>query len=368
MIIKSLEFWHDYRLQWDPEDYDNMTDAFMRLSDIWSPPLLLNNAAKEISIMNDASSLSSLSILVFNIGLVAWLAPANFLAQCTINIKYYPFDSQSCHVVVSSWLFLDYHIPITSPSDTINFDIYEQNGEWDITGSSVQNISRILSGHHMPAVKFTLNLSRKYSYYLMNMLLPVIILAVMAPFVFLLPAASGEKIGYALTILLSLSVVMTLVSDNIPPTSTNTCILSVYLLMIFMICSLETLLTVWICRIHDIKVTNQQLGHKMNKFTSLLVVIMRYRRQNKSDKLDLLVSKNTIATVHDLEIVKDSKVGSEVKKAWKEETDTETKIEYTPDELIYLFDRFNFYMFIILTVVVTAIIMVVLQIGGQAKQ
>lgn len=85
---------------------------------------------------------------------------------------------------------------------------------------------RVLSGHHMPAVQFTLHLSRKYSYYLMNMLLPVVILAIMAPFVFLLPPASGEKIGYALTILLSLSVVMTLVSDNIPPTSHHTCLLS----------------------------------------------------------------------------------------------------------------------------------------------
>lgn len=73
-------------------------------------------------------------------------------------------------------------------------------------------------------------MTRKYSYYLMNMLLPVIVLAVMAPFVFVLPVESGEKIGFALTILLSLSVVMTIVSDNIPPTSTHVCVLSKYMI------------------------------------------------------------------------------------------------------------------------------------------
>lgn len=85
---------------------------------------------------------------------------------------------------------------------------------------------RVLLGNPLPAVQFITYLSRKYSYYLMNMVMPVIVLAVMEPFVFMLPVESGEKIGYALTILLSLSVVMTLVSDSIPPTSTPVCILS----------------------------------------------------------------------------------------------------------------------------------------------
>jgi hypothetical protein len=80
--------------------------------------------------------------------------------------------------------------------------------------------------HPLPGVKFTLSLKRKYSYYLMNMILPVIVLALMAPFVFILPVESGEKMGYCLTILLSLSVVMTLVSESIPPTSTHICVLS----------------------------------------------------------------------------------------------------------------------------------------------
>ena len=61
---------------------------------------------------------------------------------------------------------------------------------------------------------------------MVNMVLPVIILAVLGAFVFVLPVESGEKIGFALTILLSMSVVMTIVSDNIPPISTQTCQLS----------------------------------------------------------------------------------------------------------------------------------------------
>ena len=58
------------------------------------------------------------------------------------------------------------------------------------------------------------------------MIIPVVLLAILGAFEFALPVESGEKVGFALTILLSLSVVLGLVSDKIPPTSTNTCILS----------------------------------------------------------------------------------------------------------------------------------------------
>jgi len=67
---------------------------------------------------------------------------------------------------------------------------------------------------------------RKYAYYLMNLILPVIILSTMAPFVFLLPIETGDKSAFALTIMLSLSVVMATVSEYIPTTATKTCILS----------------------------------------------------------------------------------------------------------------------------------------------
>lgn len=101
---------------------------------------------------------------------------------------------------------------------------------WYISNSFLINIFggffRTLQGYVMPALQFSLQLERKYSYYLLNMILPVIFLAFLGAFVFLLPVESGEKNGFALTILLSLSVVMTIVSKSIPPTSTSICVLS----------------------------------------------------------------------------------------------------------------------------------------------
>jgi len=36
--------WNDARLTWTPSSYGNMNSTTMKMSDIWIPPLVLNNA------------------------------------------------------------------------------------------------------------------------------------------------------------------------------------------------------------------------------------------------------------------------------------------------------------------------------------
>ena len=66
---------------------------------------------------------------------------------------------------------------------------------------------------------------RKPDFYALNMILPVLLLAVMAVFVFMLPAESGEKIGFSLTVLLAFVVLMTILGDKMPSTADHTSLL-----------------------------------------------------------------------------------------------------------------------------------------------
>ena len=58
--------------------------------------------ATEVEMLGDDSSLSSTPVWVTSDGEVKWLAPANFESNCDINIQFYPFDKQSCDIIVSS--------------------------------------------------------------------------------------------------------------------------------------------------------------------------------------------------------------------------------------------------------------------------
>ncbi|XP_045167099.2 acetylcholine receptor subunit beta-type acr-3-like [Mercenaria mercenaria] len=199
-------------------------------------------------------------------------------------------------------------------------------------------MTRDLNGYLLPSVKFTVHLKRKYSYYLMNMLLPVVVLAAMAPFVFVLPVESGEKIGFALTILLSLSVVMTIVSENIPPTSTHICVLSVYLLTTFIICSLETLLTVFTCKLHELHNKTYVMGSGCQKVARVLAKITRYRRRPKTDDVTT-VKEDNIAQMMQEKVDLPKQIGRE-NSTWAENfsednhNEVGVKIEYNYEDMV----------------------------------
>ena len=70
-----------------------------------------------------------------------------------------------------------------------------------------------------PRIQFQLTLKRLRTYYVMNVILPVIFLSLTASLVFYLPAEAGEKIGMSMTVLLAYAVYLTIIADNMPQTS-----------------------------------------------------------------------------------------------------------------------------------------------------
>ena len=71
-----------------------------------------------------------------------------------------------------------------------------------------------------------MELKRKAQYSIINMLVPIILLSVMDLLVFWLPAESGEKVSLGITVLLSFSVFLLVVDEQIPRTSDAIPILS----------------------------------------------------------------------------------------------------------------------------------------------
>ena len=64
-----------------------------------------------------------------------------------------------------------------------------------------------------------LQLQRRRSFYILNIILPVLFLSVTSSLTFALPSDSGEKMGLSITVLLAYAVYLTLVTDSMPDTS-----------------------------------------------------------------------------------------------------------------------------------------------------
>lgn len=64
---------------------------------------------------------------------------------------------------------------------------------------------------------FNITLERRRAHYLVNLVLPGVIIAVLTCFTFLLPPGSGERTGLIITNMLALSVYVLIASEQIPP-------------------------------------------------------------------------------------------------------------------------------------------------------
>ncbi|XP_050409464.2 acetylcholine receptor subunit alpha-like [Patella vulgata] len=92
-------------------------------------------------------------------------------------------------------------------------------------------------------VTVRLTLTRRPTFILLNVYLPIIILSFLNAAVFAVPVDSGEKLSYVLTVLLSLAVFMSTVSGMLPTTSNHTPYITIYLSCLIVISTLSVLMT-----------------------------------------------------------------------------------------------------------------------------
>ena len=103
-----------------------------------------------------------------------------------------------------------------------------ENGIWILTDTHVE--AGILP-QGIQYLTATFHIKRRASFYLVNLLLPISTMGVLNLLVFLLPANSGERVGYSITLLLAIAVFLTIAAEHLPKTSYPTIsILSIKLL------------------------------------------------------------------------------------------------------------------------------------------
>ena len=187
--------------------------------------------------INDISVVSDEKVLmqVQMSGDVIWTPSGIYTTHCDTDVTYYPFDTQKCDVIVTTWGYTAIELSLIIDSNPVRLSYYKENGEWRYEGYTSYSSTNTREGASTPDVTFTLIFKRRPAFHVLNTLIPVFLLAILSALVFKLPADSGEKIGYTLTVLLAYAVYLTIISDNLPSSSKSTAILSKYLSLYYFI-------------------------------------------------------------------------------------------------------------------------------------
>ena len=259
--------WFDNSLKWNPEDYNGISEMLVSKSVIWFPHITLMTDAQQLQPFG-ANSL--FKILIRYDGFIYW-TPADIInSKCAANIRKFPYDEQECSILFTAW---DITWKTYLQAAPIPYTDYYENKHSDWNTKSV--ISRQPKIYGKTSHEFVFKIKREPLYYNILVFLPVALLSLLNPLVFLLPHECGERHGYGITILLSFVIFLTLASDKIPATSNPISFLIIFIIMVFVASAVITLLNI----------INAYLFYKSNYelkgFFKHMYVIFKKRRKNQ---------------------------------------------------------------------------------------
>uniref|UniRef100_A0A671EU62 Cholinergic receptor nicotinic delta subunit n=1 Tax=Rhinolophus ferrumequinum TaxID=59479 RepID=A0A671EU62_RHIFE len=207
----------------------------------------------------------SCNVLVYSSGDVYWLPPAIFRSSCPISVTYFPFDWQNCSLKFSSLKYTAKEITLNLKQEEedgrfypvewiiIDPEGFTENGEWEIVHRPAKvNVdpSIPLDRPGRQDVTFYLIIRRKPLFYIINILVPCVLISFMINLVFYLPADCGEKTSMAISVLLAQSVFLLLISKRLPPTSMAIPLIGKFLLFGMVLVTMVVVICVIVLNIH----------------------------------------------------------------------------------------------------------------------
>ncbi|XP_070540189.1 neuronal acetylcholine receptor subunit beta-2-like [Ptychodera flava] len=242
------QWWVDYRFIWDPDDYDGLDSIIVPFEWVWYPDIVLDNSADgkyELPTWKYTSILSDGTV---------WVTPPGVLkSPCLIKVEFFPFDSQKCNLSFGPWEFTALTVRLTPIEDHVVRENYVENVEWELTDSSALEIyeaNECCPDEAYSVVMYTIELRRRPLFYVLNILVPCLVMSLLTLVVFYLPSDSGEKMTLSISVLLAISVFNLLIFDIMPPTSDSVPLIGKYLLFNMALVMFSIILSVTVLNLH----------------------------------------------------------------------------------------------------------------------
>ncbi|KAI8479963.1 hypothetical protein Bbelb_423080 [Branchiostoma belcheri] len=237
--------WNDPRLDWEPSSYGDLQRIEFPANNVWRPSIqLLRNANP------DFRGFPDVNVAIKEDGEITWTLENLVVTTCDLNQYFFPFDNMTCPVCV--------HVGGKFMSGDEQGDEIRCREENSTEGVMNCSVSQAVQGGEWVVLVnmeardnqacLMLHLRRKPTYHLCTTVTPFIVLSLLMCVTFFIPPDSGDRLGYGMTILLSMFVNLVVITDFLPR-SGNIPFIGIVNIVAIVMMSFFMLVTTWVVRL-----------------------------------------------------------------------------------------------------------------------
>lgn len=245
-VSGSIELIGSLKLVW--QDWVTLIEQGQRLRvdprRIWTPVIVLRNAADSVTSVGDTTYKVQFDSFT---GEVTWQPRVIAKAACDPDVRYFPFDQQTCSLNFTPWFQDKDKIKLLVSSNEWDLLDYSENGVWIVEKTES---AATLEGNSYQAV-FTITINRAPIYFLISIVFPILFVSLLSGTLFLLPAASGERLGFGMTCFLALVVLLQSLMQFMPRVSSPMSLLCYYVIVMIMFSATVSIVTILLLRLYN---------------------------------------------------------------------------------------------------------------------
>ncbi|PAV66523.1 hypothetical protein WR25_22537 isoform F [Diploscapter pachys] len=178
-----------------------------------------------------------------------------YISQIKI-FSYFPYDQQNCKLTISSWTSSKSDIDYMPEYESVNLDNFIPNEEWVVVSFNVKRVEQkfVCCPEPWVLLEASLVVRRKPLYYIVNLVIPTSVITLVAVTGFFTAASTSserrEKLSLGIDSLLAMSILMMMVSEQMPTTSEGVPLFGLFYLTIIFIIFIGTLFTAFVLNVH----------------------------------------------------------------------------------------------------------------------
>jgi uncharacterized DUF497 family protein len=245
--------WEDEKLKWNESEYGGLSVLHVAEHEIWQPDIVLFNSATG----NLLDHYGNTYCIARSNGAVLWIPPSQFQVFCNLDMRKWPFDTQSCSLSLGSWMYDGDRLDILLDSEGSELALLETNSEWQVVEVRSNRDVITYACCEEPYIEITYNLTlrRQSATYNALVITPATIIVLLTLATFWLPPTAGEKILLNGCTTAVICIYLLYFSQKLPAMAGHTpCVVLFYSSSLYMVCiaTIVSVLVVNLARNHHV--------------------------------------------------------------------------------------------------------------------